>query len=263
MNARRFSFAAAPMAALAMLLSGCHAPGDVTPWRLADNGMALEMVWCPSGSFKMGSPADEPGRYHDEEQRLVTLSKPFWIGKYEVTQAQYLAVTGENPSRAKGGNRPVESLRMGDAIRFCGKLNSMTEGTRPAGYEFALPTEAQWEYACRARSGAAYSGDIESMGWYAGNSEGRTHDVGQLRPNAWGIHDMHGNVWEMCRDIYGMPEPGAATDPKGPDSGCDYVRRGGAYSLSAGECRSAYRTPFDPGNFLVSTGFRVALVPVQ
>ncbi len=158
----------------------------------------------------MGSPDTEPGRNKKENLRKVTISEDFYIGKYEVTQAQFKAVMDKNPSRFIGDNNPVENVGWPDIMEFLNRLNNMTGSTRPAGYRFDLPTEEQWEYACRAGTTTAYNngrnitdkfGDcpnLDEIAWYISNSGGKTHSVGQKKPNAWGIYDMLGNVKEWC-----------------------------------------------------------------
>ena len=242
------------------------------------NGMRLEMVKIKAGKFMMGSPKNELGRGSDEKQHPVTLSKDYWLGKYEVTQAQWQAVMGNNPSEFKGDNRPVEKVSWDEAKQFCDKLNKRYAGKLPRGYKFDLPTEAQWEYACRAGTTTAYSygdsSDTDKMN-YDGNypcgpgavkGEYRQHTVavGSLGyKNAWGLYDMHGNVYELCRDWYGDYSPGAVTDPVGPRTGSDRVYRGGSWGNNAGCCRSAGRFNWEPGVCSNDLGFRLALVPQQ
>jgi formylglycine-generating enzyme required for sulfatase activity len=189
---------------------------------------------------------------------------------YEVTQAQYEKVMGKNPSSfpvAKVGNEnadlPVENVSWHDAVRFCKKLSDLPE-EKKAGREYRLPTEAEWEYACRAGSKTAYAFDDEEgllpeYGWFSRNSSRRTHTVGLLEPNAWGLYDMHGNVWECCSDRYGDYPKGAVSDPSAPKVGSIRVFRGGSWRFEAAGCRSAARygsAPSDRGDGL---GFRVAL----
>ena len=246
------------------------------------NGVKLEMVKIPAGTFMMGSPENELGRQDNEILHQVTLTKDYWLGKYPVTQAQWKAVMGNNPSYFKGDNRPVENVRRGDAKEFCNKLNKRYAGKLPQGYKFGLPTEAQWEYACRAGTTTAYSygdsSDTDKMN-YDGNypcgpgavkGEYRQHtvDVGSLGyKNAWGLYDMHGNVWEWCRDDWcGSYSDGAVTDPVSLET---FLRpfpvcRGGGWKGWATSCRSASRCwcfgPDIRDNYL---GFRLALVPEQ
>ena len=199
------------------------------------------------------------GRYNDETQHRVTLTKGFWLGKYEVTQAQWTSVMGSNPSAFKGnGNLPVERVSWNDCQEFISKVNS------GAKFQFCgparLPTEAEWEYACRAGSAGAYAGtgNINTMGWYRGNSGKKTHPAGQMRSNAWGFYDMHGSVWEWCSDWYGVYAGGSVTDPAGPASGGYRVLRGGCWRADARGCRSATRLRLSPDKHYRDDGFRLA-----
>lgn len=202
----------------------------------------MEFVWVPSGRFRMGSLPTETGRKDDEPPRIVTLTSGFWLGRYEVTQSRWKDIMGENPSYF--GNQttcPVDSVTKEECLRFIGRLNELSP------HRFRLPTEAEWEYACRAGSMTAYGfGDDDSAlgahGWYAGNSHDRTHPVGEKEPNAWGFFDMHGNVAEWCADCYGTYGPGRVVDPIGPEDGELYLLRGGDWSSDAAECRCARRT---------------------
>ena len=234
-----------------------------------DSDISMDMVWCPAGTFTMGSPGSELGRWGGEAQHSVTLSSGFWIGKYEVTQAQYRTVMGNNPSYFSGDKNPVECVTWYDAMSFCEKLTAQERaaGRLPEGYEYTLPTEAQWEYACRAGTTTAFNNgtniptdeqewyepcpNLDPVAWYSYNSGSTTHPVGQKRPNNWGIYDMHGNVWEWCLDWY----PGY--------EGSGRVIRGGGWNDYALNCRSADRSNGNPGNDDDSYGFRVALSIVQ
>ena len=240
------------------------------------NTVSLDMIWIKPGTFTMGSPENELGRSDDEVQHQVTLTKGYWLGKYEVTQAQYEAVTGSNPANFKGSNRPVENVNWFDAVNFCEKLTEIEKaaGRLPEGYEYTLPTEAQWEYACRAGTAAALNSgknlsdesecsEMDEVGWYGYNSDNETHSVGQKMPNAWGLYDMHGNVWEWCLDKYEDYPTSSVTDPVGPDTGVHRVKRGGSLDLIAGSCRSAYRNSYSPEGRDFIFGFRVALAPVK
>jgi formylglycine-generating enzyme required for sulfatase activity len=191
------------------------------PGELRVNSIGMAFVWIPAGTFIMGSPDSDPdARGNEKPAHRVTISKPFYIGKYPVTQAQWEAVMGENPSRFKGDlNRPVEQVSWDDVQAFIRKINE-----RESTFPCRLPTEAEWEYACRAGTTARYSfGDDERQlgdyAWYDENAGGKTHPVGQRKPNAWGLYDMHGNVWEWMQDRYGDYPSGAVTDPAGPDPG--------------------------------------------
>ena len=213
-------------------------------------GVPMEMVWCPPGTFTMGSPADEEGRGDDETQHKVTLTNGLWLAKMPVTQTQWKSVMGNNPSHHKGDDLPVVKVSWDDCQEFC----------KNAG--LSLPTEAQWEYACRAGSTAAYagSGKLEEMGWYTGNSDGEPHPVGQKQPNAWGLCDMLGNVWEWCADWFGDYPSGSVTDPKGASSGSYRVKRGGSWFSDAASCRSAYRRHYNPSDRDDDLGFRPASI---
>jgi len=222
-------------------------------------GVTMKLALIPAGKFMMGSLDSEKGRSKDEgPQHEVTLSKPFYMGVTEVTQAQYEAVMGTNPSHFKGATNPVEKVPWEDATEFCKKLS---EKTRQA---VRLPTEAEWEYACRAGTTTRFSfGDEDSIlgdyAWYDSNSGGTTHPVGQKKPNAWGLYDMHGNVYEWCADWYGDYPKGAVTDPQGPASGAVLVLRGGSWLNDPWRCRSGCRDWFTPVSFSDAFGFRVVV----
>ena len=222
-------------------------------------GAKMEMIYVAPGSFTMGSPRSEKGRAKstDETQHRVTLTKGFWLGKYEVTQAQWKSVMGSNPSGFKGDNLPVENVSWNDCQEFIRKVNA--EAKSQFGGEARLPTEAEWEYACRAGSAGAYAGtgNINTMGWYRGNSGKKTHPAGRMRSNAWGFYDMHGNVWEWCSDWYGAYAGGSVTDPAGGASGVNRVLRGGSWGDGARGCRSADRNWFSPGGRYRYIGFRL------
>lgn len=164
----------------------------------------LDMVWIASGIFRMGSPDTEEGRLaEDEHQFTVRITKGFWLGRYPVTQAQWQAVTGNNPSKFKGLNHPVDRISWFDARDFCEQLNQRFADHLPESYRFSLPTEAQWEYACRAGTNSSYYNgstieDLSRAAWFQENSNDSTHPVGQKEPNRWGLYDMLGNVWEWC-----------------------------------------------------------------
>ena len=203
-------------------------------------GVKLELVLIPAGKFMMGSPATEKERLVNETQHEVTLSQPYYMSQYLVTQEQYEKVMGANPSVFKAAKNPVEQISWSTAQDFCKKLSATS------GKMVRLPTEAEWEYACRAGSTTADCfGDNENgladYAWYAGNSGGTTHPVGEKKPNAWGLYDMHGNVWEWCQDLFGDYPASAATDPQGPAQGAHHVLRGGSWFTVAAGCRSAIR----------------------
>jgi formylglycine-generating enzyme required for sulfatase activity len=232
-------------------------------------GVKIVMCWIPPGEFLMGSPEDEPFREDNERQHLVTITQGFWLGKYPVTQAQWEAVMGSNPSHFRGSNLPVESVSWNDVSQPKGFLERVNLHAGASGI-FLLPTEAQWEYACRAgtttalNSGKNLTADMEScpnldeVAWYRENSGITTHPVGQKKANAWGLHDMHGNVWEWCADWDGKYVDGTLVDPRGPESGSNRVVRGGSWNNYAGDCRVAGRNYFIPSISYLNFGFRMA-----
>ena len=227
---------------------------------IADN---INMVKVEAGRFDM-----EKTTWSDGNKIHVTLTKDYWIGKYEVTQIQYEAVMGNNPSEFKGDNRPVERVSWHDAKAFCDKLNELYRDKLPAGYRFDLPTEAQWEFAARGGNkskGYKYSGsnDIAKVAWYWDNSGRYTHDVGQKQPNELGLYDMSGNVEEWCRDWSDSYSGYAVTDPTGPQKGSCRVERGGSWNYDAVYCRVEHRSDSNPGSRSNSYGFRLALVPID
>ena len=230
--------------------------------------VALEMIWVQPGSFTMGSPTTEVGRNADREtQHEVTLTQGFYLGKYEVTQAQYEAVmTGNSdglsatPSQY-GGNadRPVEKVSWEDIQKFLTRLNAQEAGNIPAGWAYVLPTEAQWEYACRAGTTTAYSwGDsiTTSNANYSDSGYSQTRDVGLYSANPWGFFDMHGNVWEWTADWYAAYSSGAQTDPEGPATGSYRVLRGGSWDITGTYLRSASALTPTPAT-ATHIGFRV------
>ncbi|MEI7899124.1 MAG: bifunctional serine/threonine-protein kinase/formylglycine-generating enzyme family protein [bacterium] len=241
-----------------------HNPGDTETLDLG-GGVKIELAWCPAGSFMMGSPESETGRSKDETQHRVTLTKGFWMGKTEVTQRQWGAVMGTNPSNFKSADLPVEKVSWEDCQEFMRKLNAKLADAQtrvPPGGRFRLPTEAEWEYACRAGAVGSYAGALD-MGWYSGNSGQVTHAVGQKQANAWGLYDMLGNVWEWCQDWYGDYPSGSVTDPAGPTSGSPRVARGGSWRGYAGDCRVADRGGRKPNHRDSRIGFRAVLLPGQ
>jgi formylglycine-generating enzyme required for sulfatase activity len=233
--------------------------------KLITNSIGMKLALIPKGTFMMGSSVSEEGRDSDEgPQHSVTISKDYYLGVYEVTQEQYQRITGKNPSEFKGANNPVEKISWEDAVAFCKKLSELPE-EKAAGRVYRLPTEAEWEYACRAGSTTRFGfGDSDSQlgsyGWFSTNSGNTTHPVGEKLPNAWGLYDMHGNVWEWCSDYFvDKYLNGAVTDPTGPATGSYRVNRGGCWKYLAANCRSASRSSYFPGNRLNYVGFRVAL----
>jgi formylglycine-generating enzyme required for sulfatase activity len=220
----------------------------------------IRMVWCPPGRFVMGSPPNEAGRGGDERQHEVTLTRGYWLAKYECTQEEWERVMGSNPSHFWGdGKQPVENVNWNEVQEWVAKMKE--RHPLPEGWEWSLPTEAQWEYACRAGTSGAYAGELEEMGWYDRNSGSKPHEVGQKRANTWGLHDMHGNVLEWCADWYGDYPGGSVTDPEGATVGSDRVYRGGSWDSNGNYSRSASRFRLFPNYRNKNLGFRVAVGP--
>ncbi|MCX7048138.1 MAG: formylglycine-generating enzyme family protein [Candidatus Sumerlaeota bacterium] len=218
-------------------------------------GVTMPLLLIRPGSFQMGSNDGNPD---EKPVHTVTLDH-FWLGETEVTQAQYEAIMGKNPSQFKGADKPVENVSWNDAMEFCKKLSEKI------GKTYTLPTEAQWEYACRAGSSGKYCfGDSESQlgdyAWYSGNSNQQTQPVKQKKPNAWGLYDMHGNVWEWCADWYkDSYDSGNQHNPQGPSSGQYRVLRGGSWNLNATNCRASDRYRAVPTDAYDHHGFRVVV----
>ncbi len=257
-------------------------PVDIAPPRLPsrkslENTVGMKLVLIPAGEFDMGSGDDDKEADTDEKPKhRVRITKPFYLGSTEVTQGQYRAVTGESPSNFNGSDDlPVEKVSWNDAIAFCNKL-SEKEGLKPyyqfgagsksGGGGYRLPTEAEWEYACRAGSTTQYSfgDDASSLGeyaWFDGNSGNKTHPVGQKRPNSFGLYDMHGNVWEWVWDGKTGYTTARMDDPMGSVEAASRVSRGGSWDYDGRFCRSALRFGNDPSDRDSDVGFRVARVP--
>lgn len=231
-------------------------------------GVKLELVLIPAGEFLMGSPDSDSDASSDEKpQHRVRITKPFYLGKFPVTQEQWEAIMPLNPSQFKGAKNPVDSVRWDDCQAFLSRLNEKFAKT--AG-KFALPTEAQWEYACRAGSTTYWNFGNSGLvlgdyAWYSNNSESKTHPVGEKKPNAWGLYDMNGNVWEWCQDWYdgNYYAKSPMDDPTGPATGSIRVSRGGGWNDGGGGCRSANRGRGTAVNRLDHLGLRVSLVPAE
>ena len=219
--------------------------------------LVANMVYVEGGTFSMGATAEQGSdAYYDEKPAHQVTLKGFYIGKYEVTQAEWKVVMGENPSYFKGDNLPVENVSWFDCQEFICKLNELT------GKNFRLPTEAEWEYAARGgrRSyGAKYAGDndIDKVAWHKGNSNNTTHPVGTKRANELGLYDMTGNVWEWCQDWYGHYSSASQTNPTGPGSGGERVSRGGSWNCNARGSRLSCRGIGHPGNRDYGSGLRL------
>ncbi len=234
---------------------------------VADFGpLNAEFVFIPPGSFIMGSSKREQDRFDEEATHFVKLTRGFFIQSTPVTQIQWQSVMGDNPSHFKscGPGCPVETVSWEDAQEFIRRMNRNVPGVG-----FRLPTEAEWEYACRAGSRSRYHFGDEDAGlstyaWFRENSKSKTHPVAQKVPNAWGLYDMHGNVWEWCEDWYApYADENEVVDPKGPAQGSDRVLRGGSWHYSAGSCRSASRGRRGPGRRALYVGFRLVFLPGQ
>lgn len=239
----------------------------------------VKLCWCPPGRFIMGSPPDEPERRPGEDQVEVTLTRGLWMAKYETTQRQWKRVVGKLPGELtaelpEGDDYPVGNVNFAEAEAFCQKLTELgrKSGELPMGWEFRLPTEAQWEYACRAgtTTATAFGDKLSSKqanfkgrpynGAEPGPSLGRAAKVGSYPANAWGLHDMHGNTFEWCRDWYHPRLPGGV-DPDLYDApATSRVRRGGGWTDDGWPCRSAFRLRFEPERRYDHIGFRVAAV---
>ena len=243
-------------------------------------GVKLDLLLIQRGEFEMG----DGEIFCAKPAHHVRITRPFFVGAYEVTQAQYEKILGRNPSKFKGAELPVQQVSWDDARAFCqalektlaqppnsDALRGVVAPVDAAKWTVDLPTEAQWEYACRAGATTPYNSgttekDLGLAAWYWANSDGKPHPVGQKAPNAWGLYDMHGNVWEWCADYYDENYYGASPrdDPSGPAKGnasADRVLRGGSWFLVPGDCRSAFRQSGFPSLRFSGIGFRVALCP--
>lgn len=257
--------------------------------------LGIELMPIAAGSFMMGSPSGESGRDSDETPHRVTISRAYWLGATEVTVGQWRSFVNEtgyrteaetgdgmyvyeggswskkagtswrNPSLSQTDDHPVVGVSWNDIQAYAKWLTERERaaGRLPAGYAYTLPSEAQWEYACRAGTTGAYAGDLDAMAWYSSNSGSTTHAVGQRRANAWGLYDMHGNVWEWCSDWFGDYPSGSVTDPAGANSGSVRVYRGGSWGDTAASARSANRNWVSPGLRNSLLGFRLALSAVR
>ena len=217
------------------------------PGGTIENSIGMKLVLIPTGSFLMDSPASEARRDNDEAQVTVFITSPFSLGVHEVTQSQYESVMGNNPSGFKGANNPVDTVSWDDAVAFCAKLSALP-AEKSAGHVYRLPTEAEWEYACRAGTTTAFSfgddeQDLGKYAWFGRNSGDTTRAVGEKHPNGWGLYDMHGNVWEWCSDAEGSFR----------------VFRGGSWFYNAANCRTAFRGGYHPTFRTFDRGFRLAL----
>ena len=232
-------------------------PGKVEVIDLG-KGVKLEMVLIPAGKLMMGSPASEKGHSKAETQHEVTLTKPFYMGKYEVTQEQWESVMGKNPSDTKGAKLPVTDVSWEDCQEFIKKLNKKTDGG------CRLPTESEWEYSCRAGTTTVYSFGDKMTPKDANIFESKIDkpvEVGSYKPNAFGLYDMHGNVLEWCEDWYAYYQAEAVTDPKGPATGSVRVLRGGSFFSDVSKARSSFRNYNAPSIRFLNYGFRLVRTP--
>ena len=224
------------------------------------NDVEYAFRWCPAGTYQMGSPRDEENRSDNETLHRVTLTQGFWMLETPVTQMMWVSVMGNNPSNFKGDlfKLPVETVSWNDCQEYVKKLNDMK--VAPAGFKFSLPTEAQWEHACRAGTTTAYHFGATLTKEQANFGSNQTTEVGKYPANAWGLRDMHGNVFEWCTDLYGDYPSGAVTDPVGATTGSTRVIRGGYWGGNAQYCRSAYRGNDAPSVRYYYFGVRLSLV---
>lgn len=241
---------------VAFVLGGALAVQGAEP-RIVTGKMGMKFVLIPSGTFTMG---DADGEDDEKPAHKVTVTRSFLLGIHEVTQAHYQRVMGKNPSRFKGPTLPVENVSWNDAQEFCKKLSELDPEA-----SYRLPTEAEWEHACRAGTTSKFHwGETfdARYAWISKRPNGPTHPVGRLRPNAWGLYDMSGNVWEWCQDVYAAPYmPGHQTDPRGPSQGLTRVLRGGSWYYNEVSCRSANRRAHRPTRTDGDAGFRIVRVP--
>ena len=272
-----YSLVPAPSAQLALatnhlaLLNKILLPAALGPvpgrsWEIPHLG--LKMIWIEPGTFLMGYLDEDEDLPHEEIPNgqpvtQVTLTQAFWLGQTAVTQGQYKEVMGNNPSYFKeaGKDAPVENVSWDDAMAFCKNLTEQerTSGRLSGKGQYTLPTEAQWEYACRAGTTGEYAGYLDSMAWYAPNSSGTTHPVGTKQPNAWSLYDMRGNVWDWCSDWFEIYKGGNVINPTGAKSGSVRVARGGSWKSDVTCCSSSNRSRGLPGLRNDVAGFRVTL----
>ena len=258
--------------------SGKHASGNPSPGNLPRKTGRLsyqwprkgsdfgDLKWIPAGTFTMGAPSDDGDASVEERPtHTVILTQGFWMCDHEVTQAEYQDVMRRVPSEFKGPDRPVENVTWFDAVAYCQKLTEreVKAGRIPRRQEYRLPTEAEREYACRAGTTTPRYGKLDAIAWWSGNSGGQTHPVRQMQPNAWGLHDMLGNVDEWCADWFGDYSAETVTDPAGPLRGTERVVRGASWFFEDFILRSSSRGSSDPGVSFNDTGFRVVLAEVR
>ncbi|MDB4654373.1 formylglycine-generating enzyme family protein [bacterium] len=224
------------------------------------NSLGMDFTPIPSGAFNMGSVN---GDQDEQPVHQVTLTEGFHLGTHPVTQRQYEKLMGENLSTFRGLNYPVERVSWNDAIEFCRRLSEQNT-ERDEGRVYRLPTEAEWEYACRGAAETRYCfgdepSELESFGWFKNNSDGTTHAVGLKEPNRWNLYDMHGNVWEWCQDWLGAYPSESPINPLGPEAGTRRIFRGGSWRDDPDNCTSSFRLRLPPTSRYCLLGFRVHL----
>jgi formylglycine-generating enzyme required for sulfatase activity len=238
-------------------------PGEVREF----TPLKIKFCWCPPGTFEMGSPETAPSHLLNETQHTVTLTRGYWMQQTELTQSQYQQLMGSHPAHYKGEHLPVESVTWSEATEFARRLSALPP-EKKVGNQFRLPTEAEWEYACRAGAATLFPhGDdeagLEDFAWYHQNSARTTHPVGEKKSNAWGLYDMHGNVAEWCQDYYGDYPREAVSDPRGPASGDKRTLRGGNWFQVAMWTRASHRDAYAPSARYVGLGFRLVATPLD
>ncbi len=234
-------------------------PGEVREF----TNLKIKFCWCPPGTFRIGSDELEVTHKFNEAPVDVTLSKGFWMQQTEVTQQQFSALMGVNPSFHKGDQHPVDSVNWLEAREFCRRLSELPP-EKKTGNNFRLPTEYEWEYACRAGTTTIFSfgsdeTGMEDYAWFTKNSLRTTHPVAEKKPNPWGLFDMHGNVSEWCEDFYGDYPSEPVTDPRGPESGEMRTLRGGGWFYVGENARSCHRDAYAPKTRYIGLGFRIVL----
>ena len=239
--------------ALALALTALYAADAPKPGDVVTNSVGMKLAYIPAGEFDMGSAAGEKGHEEDEARHRVKITHAFRLGATEVTQSQWKAVMGQRRGKFEGDDRPVEEVSWTDAKAFCEKLS------KADGKTYRLPTEAEWEYACRAGAAGRFGGEkLADLAWFDDNADAATHPVAAKKPNAWGLYDMHGNVAEWCADAYAPGYPsGTVADPSGPAEGKGRVVRGGSFASLERGCRSASRSSAPAAYQMKTVGLRV------
>jgi formylglycine-generating enzyme required for sulfatase activity len=251
---------------LVIILSSCSSRPQSTELNIA----GIQFLKIPAGSFTMGATK---GSADEQPARSITLSHDFWLAKFELTQAQWKQFMGQTihqqrdkankewSLRGIGPQHPIYYVSWDECQELINKLNKKYSNLVPKGYVLALPTEAQWEYSCRANGPSRPTGELADLAWFDGNSDEQSHPVGQKKPNAWGLYDMYGNVWEWCTDHYDHYDPKEKTNPTGPKSGEVHASRGVSWHEGAGDCYVSKRDWYSADGRLYNLGLRLAIVP--